>query len=243
MSIGICASTAALPVRLSPLATTFGSGRARSSILGTFGVTIMQGANSHSFVKNCTFTAINTWQDFTIVVPGPTVGTWATGAVAGVILMFTVKAGSTYLAAADGVWSAGLFLASPGVSNWLSIAGQTFDVANVGLYLDPLSTGVPAPWVAPDEAQELLACQRYYFNGGLFQMETAGYATGALRGTFFYPATMRTNAAITGTFTYANGSGGFFDNMGVRSVRVSCGVTGNANVSMTVNSIIGNSRM
>jgi hypothetical protein len=217
--------------------------RARSSILGTFSVALMNGTSTHTFTKTCTFTAVATWQNFTVVVPGPTVGTWPSDYTFGARLEFTVMAGSTYTSPADNAWNAGAFMASPGTGNWLSVAGQTFDVANVGLYLDPNATGVPPPWQMPDEAQELAACQRYYSGIYIFSMETAGYATGPLRGTHYFPAIMRTTPAVTGTFTFANGSQIGFDQIGLRSVRVSGQATTNANVSMTVNSLVGNARM
>lgn len=136
--------------------------RARSSILGTFCASISLFAVNTSFTKNCTFTQVNVWQEFTVVVPGATTGTWPINTAASVVVAFTVMAGSVYTAPADGVWSNGQFFASPGISNWMSAVGQTFDIANVGLYADPLNTGVAPRWEMPDEAQEWQTCQRYY---------------------------------------------------------------------------------
>jgi hypothetical protein len=44
----------------------------------------------------------------------------------------------------------------------LLTVGNTFELFDVGLYLDPNATGVPPPWQMPDEAEELAACQRYW---------------------------------------------------------------------------------
>ena len=149
--------------------------RARSSIIGTFSVSLL-GASGYTFIKNCTFTAVNTWQDFSFVVPGPTVGTWVTDNTQAFGLGFTIMCGSTYIAPSEGAWVSGGFMGAAGISNWLSVAAQTFDVSNVGVHLDPLNTGVAPRWVMPSEGEELTACQRYYQRyTGLLQLW--GYST------------------------------------------------------------------
>jgi hypothetical protein len=108
------------------------------------------------------FTATQQWQEFVMPMPGPTAGTWPVDNTASVTVAFTCMAGPTFIAPAAGGWQAGNFLAAPGVGNLFTAVSQGLDIADVGLHLDPLNTGIALPWTMPDEIQELAACQRYY---------------------------------------------------------------------------------
>jgi len=48
------------------------------------------------------------------------------------------------------------------MANGAAVVNSYFGLANVGLYRDPLATGIAPPWVMPDYAEESRACQRYY---------------------------------------------------------------------------------
>ena len=75
-------------------------------------------------------------------------------------LSFTFATGTTYQGVAG--WQAGNFFGSAATSNGMATAGNVFEIFDVGLYLDKLNTSLPPPWQMPDEAAELLACQRYW---------------------------------------------------------------------------------
>ena len=147
----------------------YGSASAKQSVLrfgwkspaGTYSLGL-QGTGTRTFIANWTISAgqANTDTVQTIVIPGDVTGTWATGAVAGSFLDWCVAAGTTYHGVAG--WQAGGQIATASNTNGAATAGNTFELFDVGWYLDPLSTGLPPAWIAPDETEELRACQRYY---------------------------------------------------------------------------------
>ena len=88
---------------------------------------------------------------------------------------FGFAAGTTYQGAAG--WQAGAKYTITGNPNG-AVTGNVFYFTDVGLYLDPLATGIAPPWAMPDEAEELRACQRYYQKVTDYQM-FPGNATSA----------------------------------------------------------------
>ena len=152
---------------------------------------------THSFVKNCTIAA-NVWTQFVIPVPACTLGTWLIDNTLSAQLSFAAMAGSTFTGGVDNTWTAGSFIATPQISNWMSAASQLFEFTNVGLYLDDQATGAAPPWVMPDEAQELQACRRYYAAYAT-QYLVGGWSVGAgtpAYGNFSYQVQMRANPAV-----------------------------------------------
>ena len=142
---------------------------------GTYNVSINNGI--HSFVANIVISAgqANTDTVQTVVIPAYTAGVWNTGAVAMLAIYFTVAAGSSSVGAAG--WQAADRYITSATTNGVATAGNIFELYDVGLYLDPLNTGVAPPWTMPDEADELSACQRYWqrYNNLL---NTSGYTAG-----------------------------------------------------------------
>jgi len=155
---------------------------ARSTVAGTFCVALRNSPATHSFVKNCTIAA-NVWTQFVIPVPACTLGTWLIDNTLSAQLSFAAMAGSTFTGGVDNTWTAGSFIATPQISNWMSAASQLFEFTNVGLYLDDQATGAAPPWVMPDEAQELAACIRYYTKH--LNLTASGIATAASQTIFF----------------------------------------------------------
>lgn len=133
--------------------------RAKNDVPGIYTACLMNAANDRSFTKAITLTT--SWQDFTVAIPGDTIGVWPTGAVEWGSLRFPTVVGSNYMSATEG-WHSDSKLGAPGQINGASVTGLGLYVTNVGLYLDDQNTGVAPPWEMPDEAQELAACQRYY---------------------------------------------------------------------------------
>ena len=145
----------------------YGQANAKASVLrfdtyctnaGTYSFSLRNGDATRSFVAPFTVPA-STWTTVTILIPGDTTGTWSSDTAKGLCLGFSHVAGSTYVGING--WQSGNKLGSPSATNG-TITSGTFWIANVGLYLDPLGTGVPPRWQMPDEADELMACQRYW---------------------------------------------------------------------------------
>jgi hypothetical protein len=177
----------------------YGSASARQSILrftvwtanapGTYVVRLYNSANDRTYLA--AFPVTTTPTDITLVIPGDTTGTWLIDTGIGMQILFSFAAGSTYLGVPG--WQAGDKRTVAGATNGAAVANAIFYLTNVGLYLDPLATGVAPRWEMPDEAQELEACQRYWQKYDNIQMETSATST-----TMLYPIAFRIPAAVTG---------------------------------------------
>jgi hypothetical protein len=130
---------------------------------GTYGLSIRNSADNRCYVQNFTISAgqANTDTVQTFAVPGDTTGTWLKDTGIGIQFSVNPMSGSTYTTAIPG-WNAGIFLGATGLSNWMAVTGQPFELFDVGLYADPNATGVAPPWQTPDYASELAACKRYW---------------------------------------------------------------------------------
>ena len=170
-----------------------------------FAVAIRNGANNRSYVKNCTIAA-NTPTWFTIPISGDTTGTWPVDSAKAMEVAITLAAGSTFHAPSEGTWNVGSFIATAATSNLWATAGARFSFGAVGLYLDPDRTGVPPKWTMPDEAQELLACRRYYQPLLLSVLDVQAVSNGIIAANVVrFSPTMRIQPALTlGTHFAAN---------------------------------------
>jgi hypothetical protein len=165
----------------------------KSDVAGkTFYAALRNGAPDRTYLT--TFTVATTgWERIAITVPGDTTGTWATDTGRGLHFTITVACGTDLHGVAG--WQAGNKLALAGAN---SNGGTTLSLflADVGLYLDPLNTGIAPPWQMPDEAEELRACQRYWqiYTG----LGSGGYSAAGV-GNFFTTSlacVMRTAPAV-----------------------------------------------
>jgi len=149
---------------------------------GTYAVNLRNGTTDRSFSKKFTITTANVDTEQVIIIPGDTIGVWAVDNTLGIALSFCPAVGTTYAAPAEG-WNAGNFIGAAGQSNGIAATG-TFELFDVGLYLDPNNTGVPPSWQMPDEADELNACMRYFQRGPTSTY--GGYAAATSASVLFY---------------------------------------------------------
>ena len=131
---------------------------ARSSVTGTYGVTITNGAPNRSYSVAYTISAANSWTKFVVVVPGDQSGTWLKDNSAGMQVHFSLGAGSTYTASTNNTWSAAGTLKPSGGTNWVATAAATFYLTGV-----QVEAGVVAHrFQVKAIHDELLACYRYF---------------------------------------------------------------------------------
>jgi hypothetical protein len=172
---------------------------------GTYALSLQNSAQSRSYIALFTITAgqANVDTEQILVIPGDMTGTWLNDNGAGFRLIVTVATGSTRQGSLG--WNAGDLIATSAISNGLATTGNIFELFDVGLYLDPLATGVPPAWQMPDEAQELTACQRYW------QKNLATNFSGNATSAFNYKAScpivvpFRSAPALSGTNNFNNG--------------------------------------
>jgi hypothetical protein len=127
---------------------------------GTYTVSLSNWPSTQWYLAPFTLAA-NTWTEIVVVIPGATAGVWATDTNIGLVLNFGFAAGATYAGGVAG-WGTTNKIQIAGNTNGAALANKTFFIADVGLYLDPNNTGIAPPWQMPDEAQEMLACMRYW---------------------------------------------------------------------------------
>ena len=170
----------------------------RSSLTGTFGGSITNGAGNRSYPFSYTINSANTWEQKTVTIVGDTTGTWigATNGI-GMQLVFSMGAGSSSLGTA-GAWTGSGLTGPTGQTNIVANAAATWYVTGVQLEQNTTAT----PFERRLYNQELANCQRYYWKWvpssslSALGMGISGTATTAYTVTGKLPVTMRVSPAI-----------------------------------------------
>jgi hypothetical protein len=137
---------------------------ALNSFPGTFCCKCTNGATNRSYCAPFTITAGDTWQQFTVPIPGDTTGTWATDTAPGMLFGAIPGIDTAYRASAANTWVAGDAYGFPGMSPSFCTSGPAaFHICNWEIYLDPYGTGVAPTWVQPQYASDLRDSQRYWW--------------------------------------------------------------------------------
>lgn len=149
-------SSSALPITLVFWANT--------TIPGTYGGAIATQFGTRSYPFSYTTTTANTWQKFTITIPGDTGGGFwnLNGNGVGMVLYFGISVGSTYRGTA-GAWASADYRTSTAAINVTASASNNLAITGVKLEVG----SAPTPFNHLPLAAALVACQRYYeqFNG------------------------------------------------------------------------------
>ena len=147
----------------------------RSSVTGTYAVSLQNSANTRSYVSTYTVNSANTFEFKTITIAGDTSGTWLTTNGIGIQVAFCQQTGSTFQTTA-GSWQAGEYYGVAGAASWLPTSGATFYIT--GVQLEKGSTATP--FEQRLYGTELALCQRYYYRiiaGTAGQIFGNGYNT------------------------------------------------------------------
>jgi hypothetical protein len=168
-----------------------------SSLTGTFGGVVANGATSYCYPFTYSIPVANTWTPIAITITGPTSGTFPTNNAAGAQVRFGLGVGSTYSGTA-GSWSANAYVSATGATSVVGTNGATFYITGVQLEVGSSATG----FEYRQYGQELALCQRYFVSyGGTSSTEfiasgTCANSTIAL--VFGYlPVAMRTQPTLT----------------------------------------------
>jgi hypothetical protein len=175
------------------------SAQVYSSLTGTFGGVIQNGAGNRSYPFTYTISSVNTWTPISVTIPGDTTGTWATDNTGGMFVLFSLGSGSTYSGTA-GSWSGGTYFGTTGATSIVGTNGATFYITGVQLEVGSSATG----FEYRQYGTELALCQRY------FQKESSRPIGKAIvsnqSSAIQLPVTMRVAPTVTGaSFSSPNG--------------------------------------
>jgi hypothetical protein len=171
----------------------------RSSLTGTFGGSVVEGAAGGALYPfSYTISAANTWEQKTVTIVGSTIGTWNSTNGAGIQLLFSMGTGSTYSGTA-GSWTASAYYAPTGATSIVGTNGATFYITGVQLEKGSTATSFDyRPY-----GTELALCQRYYYpvrGSGQFA-DVVGTTTTDMFFATPFPVEMRATPTMTGVLT------------------------------------------
>ena len=129
----------------------------RSSLTGTFGGTIRNGAGNRFYPFSYTISSANTWTQISVTIAGDTTGTWATDNSVGIDVMFSLGAGSTVSGTA-GSWGSTAYYSVTGAVSVVGTNAATFYITGVQFEVGSQATSFDFR----DYGRELILCYRYY---------------------------------------------------------------------------------
>jgi hypothetical protein len=134
----------------------------KSSLTGSFGGPIENGAQNRCYSFAYTVSSANTWEYKTVTAVGDTTGTWSTDNTGGMIAWFGLGASGTRVGTA-GAWGtqSGSGLQPSGTVSVVGTSGATFYITGVQLEAGSVAT----PFERRPYGTELALCQRYFLRG------------------------------------------------------------------------------
>jgi len=130
----------------------------RSSLTGTFGGSLANGAFNRSYPFTYTISVADTWEQKSITIAGDTTGTWATDSSTGLRVQFGLGVGADFSGTA-GSWQAITAWSATGATSVVGTNGATFYITGVQLEVGSVAT----PFERRPYGTELALCQRYYY--------------------------------------------------------------------------------
>lgn len=129
----------------------------RSSLTGTFGGSLRNGAGDRNYAFTYSISSADTWEQKSVTIAGDTSGTWLTTNGTGIQLCLSLGAGSSRVATA-GSWGSGVILGASGQTQVISTLNATWYITGVQLEVGSVAT----EFERRPYGTELALCQRYY---------------------------------------------------------------------------------
>jgi hypothetical protein len=145
----------------------------RSSLTGTFGGSLRNGALDRSYAFTYSISAADTWEYKAVTIAGDTSGTWLTTTGIGINVVFGLGAGPDRSGTA-GAWAGANYVAATGAVSVIGTLNATWYVTGVQLETGSVAT----PFERRPYGTELMLCQRYYEKS--YAQETVPGTTGNL---------------------------------------------------------------
>ena len=167
----------------------------RSSLTGTYSVSVQDSAYGCSYNATYSINAANTWEYKSVVIPGYASGTWNTDNTQGMAIRFALV---NSVSGTANTWVNSSQSGSTTNVNWFGTSGATFYLTGVQVEEGSVAT----PFERRLYTTELALCQRYYYGGSSFYLYgLAGYGelTNLVGFGVSLPVPMRTQPSVTNT--------------------------------------------
>ena len=166
---------------------------ANSSLTGAFSGTVVDYAGTRAYPFSYSLPTANTWTKIAITIPGDTAGAWVMSGNGGAAYVsFDLGSGATFRKPA-GAWVAGAYInGANGAVNVVATNAAKFYMTGVKLEIGNVAT----PYNRQSLAKSMADCQRYYWQGALWN---GGYGLAAVTTgvPITCPVTMRAAPTIT----------------------------------------------
>jgi hypothetical protein len=163
----------------------------RSSVTGTYPVAIINSASNRSYVSTYSISSANTFEYKTITIPGDTSGTWLTDNGIGLMVRFSLGAGSDFQTTAN-QWNGSYELTTSSCTNLMATSGATLHLTGVQLEVGSVAT----PFERRDYGRELIMCQRYAYKLGAISLAKMRELDRSRVGFYVLPVEMRTSVTV-----------------------------------------------
>lgn len=191
----------------------------KSSVTGTYAISVFQQDASKYYSTTYTINSANTWEYKTVKINGNTSDVINNDNGSGLRLAWTLSSGSNFTSGSNDAWGDSTNWAVGHNASWITTSSATFFLTGTQLEVGNLPTGTPFEYRSAGE--ELTLCQRYFYvpvNGTAqaFGMGTY-YASNLITMVLDFPTTMRAAPSVTaanGTnyfVAYTNGQGDAFN--------------------------------
>jgi hypothetical protein len=197
----------------------------RSSVVGQYTGNLRNADDSRIYPFNFTINTANTWEFETIVITGPTDGSWNSSNGIGIKVAIYAALGSNFLGGTANAWNSTSKYGSGSPVNGIASNGNIFAISGVQLEKGTQTTG----FEYRQYGTELALCQRYYVNGlnyvngftynattGIFGIippvtfratPTVGYTSGTTVSVDFIGGTQNATISIAAGGAYASTKG------------------------------------
>ena len=185
----------------------------KSSVTGTYGVTLNDGMNTKSNVQTFTISSANTWEYKAVTFNGDTAQAVPNDNTPGLSLIFALGVGSDRQTSSTNTWVSGDKLSTSSQTQWTETDGATFFLTGVQLEVGETATEFEhLPF-----SEQLNRCQRHYYQMvhnssrrfGIDGLYSNGTGAG-LNVMFTHPVPMRAAPTVTpgsamgGTTSFSN---------------------------------------